>query len=152
MAQGNRRKVLFLCTGNSCRSQIAEGLLRHLAGESYDACSAGLSPHDHIHPLAIQVMDEIGIDISGQVPKSVKIYLGKTSISFIITVCSKAEDSCPHIWPGVVEKNRLYWPFDDPAATEGTMEEKLLVFRRVRDQLQKNITNWLNSMELEREK
>ena len=147
MVRNTSRKVLFLCTGNSCRSQIAEGLLRHLAEGRFDACSAGLSPKDHIHPLAIQVMAEIGIDISGQEPKSVKTYLGKASISYVITVCTRAEDSRPHIWPGVAGKNRLYWPFADPAAAEGTIEEKLRGFRQVRDQLREKINGWLNSGE-----
>ena len=151
MAQNMARKILFLCTGNSCRSQIAEGLLRNLSEGRFDACSAGLSPHDHINPLAIKVMDEIGIDISGQEPKSVKTYLGKATISYIITVCTKAEDSCPHIWPGIAEKNRLYWPFEDPAAVEGTAEDQIQVFRRVRDQLRGKIAEWLNSVEKLRE-
>lgn len=117
-------------------------------------CPEGVSMHAapplaarSIHPLAIKVMDEIGIDISGQEPKSVKTYLGKATISFIITVCTKTEDSCPHIWPGIAEKNRLYWPFDDPAGVEGTIEDKLRVFRQVRDQLREKITDWLNSTE-----
>lgn len=147
MTQGKARKVLFLCTGNSCRSQMAEGLLRHLAEGRFDACSAGLAPRDHVHPLAVQVMAEIGIDISGQQPKSVKIYLGKATISCIITVCTRAEEACPHIWPGIAEKNRLYWPFDDPAKALGTLEEKRQAFRQVRDRLQQHISDWLNNRE-----
>jgi arsenate reductase (thioredoxin) len=144
----NTKKLLFLCTGNSCRSQMAEGLFRHLSEGRLEACSAGLSPKDQVHPLAIKVMDEIGIDISGQRPKGVRTYLGKETISFIITVCSKAEESCPRIWPGVAETNRLYWPFADPAEAKGTDEEKMVVFRQVRDQLREKISEWLNSLEI----
>ena len=139
------RKLLFLCTGNSCRSQMAEGLLRHLSAGRVESLSAGLSPQDRVHPLAVKVMAEIGIDISGQKPKGVGTYLGKETISFIITVCEKAEDSCPRIWPGLAESNKLYWPMPDPAAIEGTDEEKLSVFRQVRDQLRDKINDWLNS-------
>ena len=124
MSPSQSRKVLFLCTGNSCRSQMAEGLLRHLSAGRFDACSAGLAPQDRIHPLAIHVMAEIGIDISGQKPKSVKTYLGKATISYIITVCTKAEeDTCPRIWPGVADINRLYWPFDDPVRQRELMKK-----------------------------
>ncbi len=143
----NSRKVLFLCTGNSCRSQMAEGLLRHLSGGRLEPCSAGLSPQEQIHPLAIKVMEEIGIDISDQKPKGVGTYLGKTTISIVITVCSKTEESCPRIWPGLSETNRLYWPFTDPAEAEGTEEEKIYVFRQVRDQLQEKISDWLNGLQ-----
>ncbi|KJS03595.1 MAG: protein tyrosine phosphatase [Desulfobulbaceae bacterium BRH_c16a] len=145
-----KRKVLFLCTGNSCRSQMAEGLLRHLSEGRLEACSAGLAPKEHIHPLAIKVMEEIGIDISGQKPKRVGTYLGKETISFVITVCSKAEESCPRIWPGLAEANRLYWPFTDPAEAEGTEEETMTVFRQVRDQLKEKISEWLNSHKFEK--
>lgn len=127
---------------------MAEGLFRHLSEGRLEACSAGLSPTDQVHPLAIKVMEEIGIDISGQRPKGVRTYLGKETISFIITVCSKAEESCPRIWPGVAETNRLYWPFADPAEAKGTDEEKMLVFRQVRDQLRVKINEWLNSLKI----
>jgi arsenate reductase len=144
----NTRKVLFLCTGNSCRSQMAEGLLRHLSEGRFEACSAGLSPKEQVHPLAIKVMEEIGIDISGRKPKGVGTYLGKEAIAIIITVCSKAEESCPRIWPGLSQNNRLYWPFADPAEAEGTEEEKMALFRQVRDQLRDKIVDWLNSREI----
>ena len=96
-----KQNVLFLCTGNSCRSQMAEGLLRHLAGERFEALSAGLEPGKEVHPLAIQVMAEIGIDISSQQPKAVDVYLGKTMIHYLIIVCNKAQSTCPRIWPGL---------------------------------------------------
>ncbi len=140
------RKVLFLCTGNSCRSQMAESLLNHLANGSLEARSAGLSPQERVHPLAIKVMDEIGLDISARKPKGVDVFLGKEAFTFIITVCSKAEESCPRIWPGLADLNRLYWPLADPALAEGTEEEKLVVFRQVRDQLQEKISRWLKGM------
>jgi arsenate reductase len=143
-----RRKVLFLCTGNSCRSQMAEGLLRHFAGDRFEARSAGLSPREHVHPLAIRVMAEIGIDIGRQRPKSVKVYLGRETISFVITVCTRAEDSCPHIWPGLAEKNRLYWPLDDPVEVNGPKTEQLAAFRQVRELLQKKIDAWLATMNI----
>lgn len=148
MDQPNSKKVLFLCTGNSCRSQMAEGLLRHLSGGLIEPFSAGLSPQEQIHSLAIKVMEEIGIDISDQKPKGVGTYLGKATISIVITVCSKAEKSCPRIWPGLSETNRLYWPFIDPAEAEGTEEEKIYAFRQVRDQLKKKISEWLKSLKI----
>jgi arsenate reductase len=93
-------------------------------------------------------MEEIGIDISGRKPKGVGTYLGKQAIAIIITVCSKAEESCPRIWPGLSQNNRLYWPFADPAEAEGTEEEKMVLFRQVRDQLREKIVDWLNSREI----
>jgi arsenate reductase len=141
-----KQNVLFLCTGNSCRSQMAEGLLRHLAGERFEALSAGLDPNHEVHPLAIQVMKEIGIDISAQQPKAVDVYLGKTMIHYLMIVCNKAQSTCPRIWPGLPNEKRYYWPVNDPAAISGTTEEQLAVFREVRDELQDKITSWLNAV------
>ena len=138
-----KQNVLFLCTGNSCRSQMAEGLLRHLAGERFEALSAGLEPNDEVHPLAIQVMKEIGIDISSQQPKAVELYLGKRMIHYLMVVCNKAQSTCPRIWPGLPNEKRYYWPVNDPAAISGTVEEQLAVFREVRDELKEKITSWL---------
>jgi arsenate reductase len=137
-----KRNVLFLCTGNSCRSQMAEGLLRHLAGERFEALSAGLEPNNEVHPFAIKVMAEIGIDISAQQPKSVDVYLGRTMIHYLIIVCNKAHATCPRVWPGLPDEKRYYWPVDDPAAISGTSEEQLAVFRDVRDELQNTIESW----------
>ena len=133
--------VLFLCTGNSCRSQMAEGLLRHLTGDRFDVYSAGTAPKDEVHPLAVRVMGEIGIDISGQKPEHVKPYLGHLSVRYLIITCDGANESCPTIWPGM--QHRLFWPFDDPATFVGTEEETLDEFRRVRDEIKDRLTEWL---------
>jgi arsenate reductase (thioredoxin) len=123
-------KVLFLCTGNSARSQMAEGFLRHLAGQKYDVLSAGIEPKG-LNPLAVQAMREAGIDISGQRSKDARELLG-TPIQFVVTVCSSAKEKCP-VFPGTVKF--LHWDLDDPAAAAGAPEEKLAVFRRVRDEI-----------------
>ena len=138
MYQKNR--VLFLCTGNSARSQMAEAFLRRYAGEHFEVFSAGLEPKG-INPLTIQVMAEIGFDISNQTSKSVTDFLGKVFIQRLITVCDQAEKNCPTAWPGI--NQRLHWPFEDPAAFEGTQEEKLAKFREVRDQINLKIRSWL---------
>jgi arsenate reductase len=132
-------RVLFLCTGNSARSQMAEGFLRHYAGDRYEIHSAGLEPRP-VNPLAIQAMSEVGIDISGQRSKAVADYLGIVHFGYLITVCTDAERQCP-IFPGV--SVRLHWAFDDPAAAEGTEEQRLEVFRRVRDEIDARIRAWL---------
>ena len=129
-----KTKVLFLCTGNSARSQMAEGYLRHLAGEDYEVLSAGTAPVG-LNPLAVEVMSEIGIDISRQASKNVSQFLG-ASIPYVITVCDRARESCP-IFPGAFRL--IHWSFDDPAAVEGTREEKLAAFRRVRDEIAESI-------------
>ncbi len=132
-------KVLFLCTGNSARSQMAEAFLRHYAGDHFEVYSAGLEPKP-VNPFTVHVMSEAGIDISQQTSKDVFQYLGHVSFGYIITVCSNAEARCP-IFPGI--SFRFYWPFDDPAAFEGTDEEKLAKFREVRDQIDQRIRAWL---------
>jgi Protein-tyrosine-phosphatase len=109
-----KERVLFLCTGNSARSQMAEALLRKMAGDRFEVHSAGLDP-SVIHPMTIQVLQEIGIDASGQYAKPLTNYLGKVHFSYLITVCSRAEERCP-IFPGIGQ--RLHWPFEDPAAFE----------------------------------
>jgi arsenate reductase len=135
----DKARVLFLCTHNSARSQIAEALLRHDAGDRFDVYSAGLEPSE-INPLTHKVMEEIGIDMQGQYAKPLTTYMGKVHFSYLITVCSKAEERCP-IFPGMGV--RLHWPFDDPAAFEGSEEQKLGEFRRVRDQIQARIQAWI---------
>jgi arsenate reductase (thioredoxin) len=127
-------KVLFLCTGNSARSQMAEGLLRHYAGTDYEVISAGTNPVG-VNPLAIEAMREIGIDISRHTSKNVSEFLG-LNIPYVVTVCDRARESCP-ILPGAFQF--LSWSFDDPASAAGTREEKLAVFRRVRDELAERI-------------
>jgi arsenate reductase (thioredoxin) len=123
--------VLILCTGNSCRSQMAEGFLKAVAGDFFEAASAGSKPAGFVHPLAIQVMAEIGIDISEHRSKSVSEFLNK-QVETIITVCGHANEACP-AFPGLV--NRYHWPFDDPAKAEGSTAEKFQAFREVRDKM-----------------
>jgi arsenate reductase len=123
---------------------MAEGFLRKLAGERFESCSAGLDPKKKVHPLAVKAMDEIGIDISSQKPKSVSAYLGKETIFYIIVVCEKAQQSCPRIWPGLGAGNRYYWPFEDPANAEGTDEKKMEAFRRVRDGIKAKLIEWID--------
>jgi arsenate reductase (thioredoxin) len=127
-------KVLFLCTGNSARSQMAEGYLRHIAGDQFEPLSAGIEPKG-LNPLAVEAMREIEIDISHQKSKDVVSFLGQ-SIPYIITVCDNARERCP-IFPRTYKF--LHWGFDDPAAAQGTREEKLAVFRRVRDEIARRI-------------
>jgi len=138
-------RVLFLCTGNSARSQMAEAFLRKNAGERFEAHSAGLKPVS-VNPLTIQVMQEVGIDISGQTSKGVDIYLGKTLFQYLITVCDDADKNCPTTWPGV--NQRMHWSFEDPAAFEGTEQEKLSKFREVRDQIELRIQTWLKEQDV----
>ena len=123
-----KTKVLFLCTHNSARSQMAEGLLRHLAGDRFEVMSAGTEA-THVRPLAVRAMDEVGIDISGQESKTLDRYVGEPS-DYVITVCEEANEACP-FFPGAAE--RLHWSLPDPAAAQGTEEERLEVFRSVRD-------------------
>jgi arsenate reductase len=125
-----RSRVLFLCTHNSARSQMAEGLLRHLAGDRFEAMSAGTEA-THVRPLAVRAMDEIGVDISGQESKTLERYLGEP-FDYVITVCDDANEACP-VFPGA--KNRLHWSFEDPSRAEGSEEERLAVFRLVRDRI-----------------
>jgi arsenate reductase len=132
-------KVLFLCTGNSCRSQMAEALLRKHAGERFEVFSAGLDPKP-IPPMTLEVMREVGLDIRDQRPKSVLDFLGKTHFGYLITVCANAESRCP-IFPGV--SYRLYWPVDDPAEATGARSQKLARFRHARDEIERHILEWL---------
>jgi len=127
-------KILFLCTGNSARSQMAEGFLRHMAGDRFEALSAGTEPTT-LNPVAAEVMREAAIDISGQRSKSVAEFLGKP-IQYVVTVCANAKEKCP-IFPATFRV--LHWDLEDPAAAEGSPEEKLAVFRNVRDQIRERI-------------
>lgn len=123
--------VLILCTGNSCRSHLAEGILRAAAGEAIRAASAGSKPAGYVHPFAVRALAEIGLDVSGHTSKHMNEFLGQ-SVETVITVCGNADQACP-VFPGQV--NRYHWPFDDPAHAAGTEEEKFAVFRRVRDEI-----------------
>jgi arsenate reductase len=134
-----KTKVIFLCTRNSARSQMAEAFLRKYAGDHFDVYSAGFNPQP-IHPYTVLVMKELGYDLSSQHPKDLKQYLGTMHFGIVITVCAKAEKDCPTL-PGV--GTRLYWPFEDPAAFIGTVDEKLAKFREVRDQISEKIKTWL---------
>lgn len=136
----SKQRVLFLCTGNSARSQMAEAFLRKYAGDVLEAHSAGLEPKG-INPLTVQVMQEAGIDISHQQSKGIETYLGKALFQYLITVCDDADQNCPTVWPGV--NTRLHWSFEDPAKFTGTEEEKLAKFREVRDLIEQRIKAWI---------
>jgi len=136
-------RVLFLCTGNSARSQMAETLLRKHAGDRFEIHSAGLEPAG-VNPYTIRVLDEIGVDTSGLRSKPLTDFLGKVHFGYLITVCSRAEEQCP-VFPGIAV--RMHWPFDDPAAFQGSDEEKLDTFRRIRDQIDLKIQQWLAELD-----
>jgi arsenate reductase len=123
--------VLILCTGNSCRSHLAEGLLRHVAGDILEVASAGSKPAGYVHPLGIKAMAEIGIDIAAHTSKHMNDFLVR-DVETVITVCGNADQACP-MYPG--QLNRHHWPFDDPAHATGSEEEIMNVFRRVRDEI-----------------
>ena len=133
-----RKKVLFLCTRNSNRSQMAEGLLRRLAGDRFDVISAGLEP-SVVNPKTIKVMKEIGIDISHHTSKSVSQFIGQ-KFDHIITVCGNANKHCPS-FPGKGE--RIHWSFEDPAEAIGTEEEVVNLFRKVRDQIKSKLNDFI---------
>lgn len=136
----DKTRVLFLCTGNSARSQMAEVFLRYYAGDRFEAHSAGLEPQP-INPLTLAVMEEIGFDLSEQRSKGVEVYLGKTHFEYLITVCDDADKNCPTVWPGV--NQRLHWSFEDPAQFVGTEEQKLAKFRQIRDAIRERVKAWL---------
>ncbi len=131
-------RVLFLCTHNSARSQMAEGLLRHLGGGSVEVASAGTEARG-VHPMAVRVMAEIGIDLRGHASKTLDRFVGKPWDD-VITVCDHANESCP-IFPGATR--RRHWSFDDPSAATGSEEQRLAAFRRVRDEIRARIETWL---------
>jgi arsenate reductase (thioredoxin) len=137
----SKHSVLILCTGNSARSQMAEGLLRHMAGDRFEVASAGTKP-SIVRPEAIQAMREIGISLEGHRSKSVDEFVGK-SIDYVITVCDNAKESCP-VFPA--QTSRMHWPFQDPPGpNEQTYEERLAAFRMVRDQLRERFAHELES-------
>jgi arsenate reductase len=135
----NKENVLFICTGNSARSQIAESILRKKAEKYFTVYSAGTEPKG-INPYTIRVMKEAGYDLSNNKSKHLNEYLGKIKMEIVIAVCSEGDKNCP-IFPGVGIK--LSWPFEDPAAFEGSEEEKIQKFRIIRDQIEKKIDLWL---------
>jgi arsenate reductase len=133
-----QKRVLILCTGNSARSQMAEGLLRDAGGESFAVFSAGTEP-SRVNPLAVEAMREVGIDISHQRSKSVDEFLGQ-EFDYVITVCDRANRNCP-VFPGRTE--RIHWSFDDPAAAVGEQSERMAVFRRVRDEIRERLREFV---------
>ena len=135
-----KKRVLFLCTGNSCRSQMAEGLLRNIAGDRFEVFSAGIEP-GKVNPVAIKVMAEQGIDISKHTSKSIGQF-SRQNFDYIITVCDNAEKACP-VFPGKHEK--IHWRLEDPAMTQGTEKEVLKEFRKIRDQIKIYILSFLET-------
>ena len=138
-----KKKVLILCTGNSARSQMAEGILRHIAGDKYEVESAGTIA-SFVRPQAISVMNEIDIDISGHRSKSLDEFLDQ-QFDYIITVCDNANQTCP-VFPGKAE--RIHWSFDDPAEATGNNDEMLAVFRRVRDEIGERLKDFVNGTDI----
>jgi arsenate reductase len=136
------KRVLILCTGNSCRSQMAEGFWRYYAGERWDVHSAGIAPAG-VNPLAVEAMAEIGIDISRHTSKSLDEFVTQP-FDLVITVCGNADRNCP-VFPNATRKE--HWPFDDPADAAGTPEEHLREFRRVRDEIGRAVRAWLGIAE-----
>ncbi|QDU25946.1 Arsenate-mycothiol transferase ArsC2 [Anatilimnocola aggregata] len=136
-------KVLFLCTGNSCRSVMGETQLRHIAGDRFEVHSAGTSPKG-INPIARQVLEETGVDTDGIRSKHLSEFL-ESEIDYAIIVCDDAAESCPRAWPGL--RNKLLWPFEDPPAFPGTEAEKLNKFREVRDAIRQRLTSWVAELE-----
>ena len=133
-------RVLVLCTGNSCRSQMAEALWESLSQGSWQSESAGSRPAGYVHPLAIRAMQELGVDLSAHTSKSVDEFQGQ-DFDLVVTVCDQARESCP-AFPGA--QQTLHWPFDDPAGATGTDDDKMRVFRRVRDEIRQRIETYLN--------
>lgn len=135
--------VLFLCTGNSARSQMAEAFLRHYGSDTFNVHSAGLKP-SQVNPYTIRVMEELGFDMSGHHAKSVRDFLGWSNFAYVITVCAKAEENCPSTFPG--KPTKLAWSFEDPAAFGGSDAAKLEKFRVVRDQIGARVQRWVDEL------
>jgi arsenate reductase len=140
MGYMRKDKLLILCSQNSARSQMTEAFFEKYGGDVMEAYSAGLEP-TIVNPYAIRVMQEIGVDISGKRSKNFREFLGRVQFGYVIGVCKKVENQCPTIFPGV--RNCLAWPFEDPAAFEGTDEEKMEKFREIRDQIEKKVRTWV---------
>lgn len=136
----DRKTVLFVCTGNSARSQMAEGLLRHAGANRFNVWSAGTHP-TYVRPEAVAVMKELGIDISGHRSKVVDEFVGQ-EFDYIITVCDNAKETCP-VFPGKAE--RLHWSFEDPAAVEGSDDQRRAAFRKVGDEIRARIGQFLST-------
>jgi arsenate reductase (thioredoxin) len=134
-----KKRVLFLCTGNSARSQMAEALLNKYGGKDFIASSAGLNP-TVINPYTIKVLEEVGIDTSDQFAKPLETFIGKLEFDYLITVCSSAEKRCP-MFPGMGTK--IHWPFEDPSEFKGSDSEKMETFREIRNKIETRIKSWL---------
>lgn len=143
----SKPKVLFLCTGNSARSQIAEAFLKAYASDHFEVHSAGLEPKGLILPEVLTVMKERGLDMAGQTSKGVREYLGKTIFAHTITVCGNAEENCPAIFLNMGKHE--HWPFDDPAKFQGNDLERLAFTRQVRDQIEQRILHWLEEQKIQ---
>lgn len=139
----DKHVVLFVCSHNSARSQMAEGWLRHLAGDRFEARSAGVEP-GVLNPLSVKAMAEVGIDISHHKAEGIKQYLGVVPVRYLIVVCDRAAQSCPTVWPNILD--RYNWPFEDPSAATGSEDQKLAVFRRVRDEIKVKLEQWLTEV------
>ena len=135
-----KKRVLILCTGNSARSQMAEGILRSIAGDKFDVASAGVAP-SRVRPEAVEAMRDIGVDISTHRSKSVDEFL-EEPFDYVITVCDNAKESCP-VFPGNAE--RIHWSFEDPAAVQGDEQWRLTVFRRVRDEILRQLRIFIDA-------
>jgi arsenate reductase len=137
-------RVLFVCTHNAARSQMAEALLRHCAGERFEVLSAGVAPTE-VHALTRQVLTDIGLDPSGLYAKRLDDFFARVTIAYAIIVCKQVEDGCPRLYPFALQT--LHWPFDDPTRAEGSMAERLHAFRTVRDQIDRRLRDWLETLE-----
>jgi arsenate reductase len=134
--------VLVLCRQNSARSQMAEAFLRKHGGARLQVYSAGVESSE-IHPLTVRVMQEAGLSLAGQRSKSVREYLGKLAVHDLVVVCAETERECPKLFPGVLRRH--FWPFPDPAAVQGSPDEKLAAFRDVRDRIERRVLEWLEA-------
>lgn len=143
----DRQRVLFLCAHNAARSQMAEALLRHHAGDRFEALSAGLDPTE-IHPLTLQVLEEDGIDTKELRAEGLDRYMAKVTVQYAIVVCEKTQAQCPRLYP--FAQQVLYWPFEDPAAFTGSAAEQLETFRDVRDQIDARLLAWLSEVRVSR--
>jgi arsenate reductase len=143
----NNPKALFLCTGNSARSQMAEAFLRTYAGKYFDVFSAGIEPRGFILPEVMTVMKERGLDLEGQYSKSVKEFLGKYHFAFIITVCAKAEKNCPTVFLNMGQ--HMYWPFEDPTEVQSGEVDRLSFVCDLRDQIDQRVQLWLVTQDIQ---
>jgi arsenate reductase len=138
-----RQRVLFLCAHNAARSQMAEALLRHHAGDRFEVCSAGLEPTE-IHPMTRRVLEEAGIETDELVAEGLDTYMAKVSVQYAIVVCERTQAECPRLYPFAT--HTMFWPFEDPAAFRGSPEAQLQKFREVRDQIEARVLAWLSEI------